>query len=99
MSRDPHKLRVFHDAHSLTLAIYQHTHNFPSAETYGLRQQIRLELGLMTRDTANALQPACNAVVRQLQRLVSETEILARKDASRLLRRPPSPRRHASDGR
>jgi hypothetical protein len=29
MSRDHRKLRVFHDAHSLTLAIYKHTKGFP----------------------------------------------------------------------
>ena len=141
MSRDPNKLRVFHDAHFLTLAIYKHTRNFPSVETYGLRQQIRraaasvpinivegcartstkdccrflsialgsacetayivglaLELGFITRDTADALQPGCNAVVRQLQRLVSETEILALQDASRAPRRAPLPRHGGSAG-
>ena len=32
MSRDHRKLRVFHQAHKLTLAIYQHTHDFPRDE-------------------------------------------------------------------
>jgi hypothetical protein len=41
MSRDHRKLRVFHDAHSLTLAIYKHTRNFPKDEWSGIRSQIR----------------------------------------------------------
>lgn len=41
MSRDHRKLRVFHDAHSLTLAIYKHTRNFPKDEWFGIRSQIR----------------------------------------------------------
>jgi four helix bundle protein len=41
MSRDHRKLRVFHHAHKLTLAIYQHTHDFPRDEWFGLRAQIR----------------------------------------------------------
>src|SRR5262245_54099990 len=41
MSRDHRKLRVFHDAHSLTLAIYNHTKGFPKEEWFGIRQQMR----------------------------------------------------------
>lgn len=41
MSRDHRKLRVFHDAHSLTLAIYRHTRNFPKDEWFGIRAQLR----------------------------------------------------------
>ena len=41
MSRDHRRLRVFHDAHSLTLAIYKHTRNFPKDEWFGIRSQIR----------------------------------------------------------
>lgn len=41
MSRDHRKLRVFHDAHSLTLAIYKHTKGFPKEEWFGIRQQMR----------------------------------------------------------
>ncbi len=41
MARDHRKLRVFHDAHRLTLAIYKHTKSFPKDEWYGLRAQIR----------------------------------------------------------
>ena len=41
MSRDHRKLRVFHDAHRLALAIYKHTKTFPRDEWFGLRQQMR----------------------------------------------------------
>ncbi len=41
MSRDHRKLRVFHQAHKLTLAIHQQTHDFPRDEWFGLRTQIR----------------------------------------------------------
>ena len=41
MARDHRKLRVFHDAHALTLAIYKQTRNFPRDEWYALRQQMR----------------------------------------------------------
>ena len=41
MSRDPRKLRVFHDAHRLVLAIYRNTRNFPKEEWSGIRLQMR----------------------------------------------------------
>jgi four helix bundle protein len=41
MIRDHKQLRVFHDAHRLTLAIYQLTKDFPRDEWYGLRLQMR----------------------------------------------------------
>ena len=41
MSRDHERLRVFHDAHALTTAIYQHTREFPRDEWLGVRSQIR----------------------------------------------------------
>jgi len=41
MARDHRKLRVFQEAHQLTLAIYKHTRSFPKDEWYGLRAQIR----------------------------------------------------------
>ena len=41
MSRDHTKLRVFHDAHQLTLTIYQQTRDFPRDEWFGLRSQLR----------------------------------------------------------
>lgn len=41
MSRDHKKLRVFHDAHALTLAIYKHTLEFPKDEWFGIRLQMR----------------------------------------------------------
>ena len=41
MSRNHEKLRVFHDAHALTTAIYQHSQTFPRDEWLGLRAQMR----------------------------------------------------------
>ena len=41
MARDHRKLRVFAEAHELTLLIYKHTCNFPRDEWYGLRLQVR----------------------------------------------------------
>jgi four helix bundle protein len=41
LSRDHKKLRVFHDAHALTLAIYKQTRNFPKDEWFGIRMQMR----------------------------------------------------------
>ncbi len=52
MSRDYEKLRVFHDAHALTKAIYQHTREFPRDEWFGLRAQMRRA----------AVSVACNIV-------------------------------------
>jgi four helix bundle protein len=41
MSRDHRKLRVFHDAHALTLAIYRETKPFPKDEWFGMRLRMR----------------------------------------------------------
>jgi four helix bundle protein len=41
MARDHRKLRVFQNAHRLTLAIYRHTRHFPKDEWFGLRAQLR----------------------------------------------------------
>ena len=41
MARDHRKLRVFHDAHQLTLATYQHPRDFPRHEWYAVRLQMR----------------------------------------------------------
>ena len=41
MARDHRRLRVFHEAHELTLAIYKETRNFPRDEWFGIRAQIR----------------------------------------------------------
>ena len=41
MARDHRKLRVFHNAHSLVLAIYRQTKAFPKEEWFGIRQQMR----------------------------------------------------------
>ena len=39
--RDFHNLRVWQQAHKLTLALYRATASFPRSETYGLTSQIR----------------------------------------------------------
>ena len=41
MARDYRRLRVFHDAHQLAVAIYQETRNFPRDEWFGIRAQLR----------------------------------------------------------
>ncbi len=41
MARDHRRLRVFHDAHALALAVYKHTRGFPRDEWFGVRSQIR----------------------------------------------------------
>jgi four helix bundle protein len=41
MARDHRKLRVFHETHQLTIAIYQETKDFPRDEWFGLRAQMR----------------------------------------------------------
>ena len=41
MSRDHEKLRVFHDAHAVTTAIYRHSRHFPRDEVFGLQAQMR----------------------------------------------------------
>lgn len=41
MSRDHRRLRVFHEAHGLVIAIYKETRSFPRDEWFGIRGQIR----------------------------------------------------------
>ena len=41
MARDHRRLRVYHEAHSLTITIYNETRNFPRDEWFGIRAQIR----------------------------------------------------------
>ena len=41
MSRNHEKLEGFHDAHALTLRIYQSSQHFPTDEWFGLRAQMR----------------------------------------------------------
>ena len=121
MSRDHRRLRVFNDAHALTLAIYRETQGFPKDEWFGIRMQMRRAAlsvptnivegcaRLTTRDCCNFLNIAvgsaselayllrvanelrfiprepgvellsrADAIVRQLKRLHSEMDTLAR---------------------
>lgn len=41
MARDHRRLRVFHEAHDLALAVYRETRDFPKDEWFGLRAQLR----------------------------------------------------------
>jgi four helix bundle protein len=82
---------VFHDAHSLTLAIYKHTKGFPKEEWFGIRQQMRraatstpsnIVEGSARRTTADhlkflyiALGSACE--VKYLVGLASDLEFLS----------------------
>ena len=52
MSRNHERLRVFHDANELTLAVYRQSQCFPKDEWFGLRSQVRRA----------AVSVACNIV-------------------------------------
>ena len=41
MARDHRRLRVYHEAHSLAIAIYRETRDFPRDEWFGIRSQVR----------------------------------------------------------
>ena len=41
MARDHRRLRVYHEAHSLAIAIYRETPDFPRDEWFGIRSQVR----------------------------------------------------------
>ena len=41
MSRNHERMRVLHDAHSLAIAVYRHSQDFPRDEWFGLRSQVR----------------------------------------------------------
>ena len=41
MARDHRRLRVYHEAHALAVAIYRETRDFPLDEWFGIRSQIR----------------------------------------------------------
>ena len=126
MSRDHRRLRVFRDAHTLALAIYRETNNFPKDEWFGIRMQMRRaalsvptnivegcarsttrdccsffnvavgsaselayllrvasELRFLPSDSGVELQIQADAVVRQLKRLHSQMDTLARLETNR----------------
>jgi len=41
MARDHRRLRVYHEAHALTISIYKQTRDFPRDEWFGIRAQVR----------------------------------------------------------
>ena len=41
MARDPNRLKVFHRAHELAMAIYRLTERLPQSERFGLSSQLR----------------------------------------------------------
>jgi four helix bundle protein len=131
MSRDHTKLRVFHAAHELTLAVYRDVKDFPRSEEFGLRVQLlraavsvsanivegcarkttrdyasfiniglgsaselgylvalSTELGFMRKEDGETLSGKCRSVVRQLQSLSDELEILANAERGERATRP-----------
>ncbi len=52
MSRNHQRLRGFHNAHEVAIAIYQQSQGFPKDEWFGLRSQVRRA----------AVSVACNIV-------------------------------------
>ena len=141
MARDHRKLRVFHDAHRLVLAIYRETKAFPNDEWFGIRQQMRraatsmptnivegsarlstseyinfviiargsagelqyliglgCELGFLTADVFKSLDAKADSVVKQLQRLLQELDILlarereAKKQSGKIRNRDAEPK-------
>jgi hypothetical protein len=85
MSRDHSKLRVFQDAHRLTLDIYQHTRDYVrflhislgSACELKYLIALTLQLGYENGASWEGLLKQCDAVVRQLERLVQRMEQMA----------------------
>ena len=89
MARNHRKLRVFHDAHKLTLAIYRQTKGFPNDEwdylhflyiALGSACELQYlaglagDLELIPAVIAVELADRCDHVVRQLERLVESME-------------------------
>ena len=98
MSRDHRKLRVFHDGHHLTIAIYRNTRHFPKEEWFGIRMQMRRAAVSMasnvvegcarrsTREYCNFLNIACGsaAELSYLVNLAYELEFLTKDIWTRL---------------
>ena len=83
MARNHRKLRVFNDAHKLTLAIYRQTKGFPKDFLYiALGSACELQylaglasdLELIPAVVAIELADRCDHIVRQLERLVESME-------------------------
>jgi four helix bundle protein len=98
MSRDHRRLRVFNDAHALTLAVYRRTNSFPKDEWFGLRMQMRRAAVSVpanivercarstTRDYCNVLNIAVGSAseLAYLVRLANELCFLARESGVEL---------------
>ena len=103
MSRDHRKLRVFHDAHSLTLAIYKQTRDFPkdylkflyialgSACELKYLVGLAIDLTFLVGPASRSLADRCDHVVRQMQRLVESVEPLLASERRSRTRACPAP--------
>ena len=101
MSRDHRRLRVFNDAHALTLAVYRRTNSFPKDEWFGLRMQMRRAAVSVpanivegcarstTRDCCNFLNIAVGSAseLAYLLRLAIELRFVAHESAVELQER------------
>ena len=87
MSRDPRKLRVFHDA-QLTTAIYRSTRQFPKEEWFGIRMQMRRAAVSVP---SNVVEGSARRSTREYCSDTSRTIRRAEFRATRLENPAPSP--------
>jgi four helix bundle protein len=78
MARDHRRLRAFHRAHRLTLAIYEQTKNFPKDEWFGLRAQMRRAA---TSISSNIVEGSARRSAREYLNFIN----IARASAGELL--------------